>query len=114
MKGARFLVFPSVWMEPFGRVIIEAFACGVPVLASPVGAAGELVRDGCTGLHYSVGVADDLAGKAAWRWGHPGEAIAMGKEARQEYENKYAAEQNYRRLLEIYAAALSRAAGGRG
>jgi glycosyltransferase involved in cell wall biosynthesis len=112
MKGARFLVFPSLWPEPFGRVIIEAFACGLPVLAAPGGAVGELVADGRTGLHYRSGEPEDLGEKAAWLWGHPREARAMGREARREFEQKYAAEANYRRLLEIYGIALARAAGG--
>ncbi len=113
MKGARFLVFPSLWPEPFGRVIIEAFACGLPVLASPLGAAGDLVRDEATGLHFLPGEPSDLAAKAAWIWAHPHEARAMGSRARREFEEKYAPEPNYRRLLEIYSIAMTGEAAGR-
>jgi len=49
MKGARFLVFPSEWYETFGRVVVEAFACGVPVVASRLGAMEEIVGDKRTG-----------------------------------------------------------------
>jgi glycosyltransferase involved in cell wall biosynthesis len=111
MRGARFLVFPSIWTEPFGRVIIEAFACGLPVLADPRGAAGEIVADGDTGLHYTAGQSSDLAEKAAWLWAHPREAQVMGRRSRREFERRYAAEPNFLRLQEIYRVAL--AAGAR-
>jgi glycosyltransferase involved in cell wall biosynthesis len=47
---ARAMVFPIQWPEPFGLVMIEAMACGTPVLACPVGAAVEIVEDGVTGF----------------------------------------------------------------
>ncbi len=65
MKSARLLIFPSEWYETFGRVIAEAFACGVPVVASRLGAMRELVEDGRTGLHFTPGDAADLAAKIA-------------------------------------------------
>jgi glycosyltransferase involved in cell wall biosynthesis len=46
---ARAMVFPIQWPEPFGLVMVEAMACGTPVLARPEGAAIELVEDGVTG-----------------------------------------------------------------
>ncbi len=48
--GARALLMPIRWEEPFGMVMIEALACGTPVIAFPEGAARELVRDGQTGF----------------------------------------------------------------
>jgi len=48
--GARALLMPIRWEEPFGMVIVEALACGTPVIAFPAGAAGELVVDGRTGF----------------------------------------------------------------
>ncbi len=50
LAGARALVFPIRWNEPFGMVMIEAMACGTPVLAFPEGAAPEVVEDGKTGF----------------------------------------------------------------
>jgi glycosyltransferase involved in cell wall biosynthesis len=61
---ARALVFPIRWSEPFGLVMIEAMACGTPVVASPFGAAIELVEEGVTGyLRESVGDLADAAGR---------------------------------------------------
>jgi glycosyltransferase involved in cell wall biosynthesis len=48
--GARALLMPIRWEEPFGMVMVEALACGTPVIAFPEGAARELVLDGQTGF----------------------------------------------------------------
>jgi glycosyltransferase involved in cell wall biosynthesis len=49
--GALALLFPIDWPEPFGLVMIEALACGTPVLARPRGSVPEVIRDGITGFH---------------------------------------------------------------
>jgi glycosyltransferase involved in cell wall biosynthesis len=49
LSGARALLFPIEWEEPFGLVMIEALACGTPVLAFEGGAVAEIVRDGVNG-----------------------------------------------------------------
>lgn len=50
LAGARCLVFPSCWEEPFGLVMIEAMACGTPVVALDHGSVPEIVVDGVTGF----------------------------------------------------------------
>ncbi len=50
LANARALLFPISWNEPFGMVMIEAMACGTPVLAFPEGAVPEVVEDGVTGF----------------------------------------------------------------
>jgi glycosyltransferase involved in cell wall biosynthesis len=106
MKRARFLLFPSIWYEPFGLTNVEAFACGVPVIASRLGAMQEIVEDGRTGLHFTPGDADDLAAKVDWAWTHPDEMQVMGRAARAEYDAKYTAERNYQMLRGIYQRVL--------
>jgi glycosyltransferase involved in cell wall biosynthesis len=106
IKGARFLIWPSLgYYETFGLVAIEAFACGVPVIASRTGVMAEIVTDGVTGLHFTAGDAADLAAKVRWAWEHPAEMAEMGRAARREYEQKYTAEINYAQLLRIYEMA---------
>ena len=108
VKGARFLVWPSEgYYETFGLVAIEAFACGVPIIASRTGVLAEMVRDGRTGLHFDPGDAADLAAKAAWAWAHPDEMQAMGRHARAEFEAKYTEERNYGLLMGIYQDVLA-------
>lgn len=110
MKGARFLVFPSVWFEGFPVTIAEAFACGLPVIASRLGSLAEIVNDGTNGLHFNAGDDADLASKAEWAWAHPVELQAMGREARAEYEAKYTAERNYEQLESFWNRLRLRAA----
>jgi len=50
LGGARALLFPIDWPEPFGLVMIEAMACGTPVIARPCGSVPEVVRPGVNGF----------------------------------------------------------------
>lgn len=107
MGEAAFLVFPSEWYETFGRVAIEAFAKGTPVIAADIGAVAELVDHGRTGLRFRPGDPEDLRAKVEWTLAHPGELAQMRREARVEFEAKYTAEQNYQILMSIYERAIS-------
>ncbi|MEO6119547.1 MAG: glycosyltransferase, partial [Terriglobales bacterium] len=49
LGNARAMVFPIQWHEPFGLVLVEAMACGTPVLALPGGSVAEIVREGVSG-----------------------------------------------------------------
>jgi glycosyltransferase involved in cell wall biosynthesis len=50
LGGARALLFPIDWPEPFGLAMIEALACGTPVIARPCGSVPEVMVDGVTGF----------------------------------------------------------------
>jgi glycosyltransferase involved in cell wall biosynthesis len=102
MHGARFLIFPSVWYEGFPLTIAEAFACGVPVIASRLGSMEEIIQDGFTGLHFCAADATDLAKKIEWAWAHPTEIQKMGRLARAEYQAKYSPERNYEHILRLW------------
>ena len=108
MDGARFLICPSEWYEPFGRVVIEAFSRGVPVLAARIGALEELVEHGRTGRLFRAGDPEDLARQAGWLLSH--DLAAMRRAARRQFERHYTAEENYVRLMSIYRRAIDAAA----
>lgn len=107
MGEAAFIVFPSKWYETFGRVAVEAFAKGTPVIAANIGAIAELVDSGRTGLHFHAGDSENLAAQVEWALSHPTELAQMRREARAEFEAKYTAQKNYQRLMEIYNQAQS-------
>ena len=90
--------------------LVEAFACGTPVLGSNLGGVREIVKDGHNGLHFQTGDAGDLASKVEWAWSQPAALAAMGRAARQDFEQLYTAETNYKRLLQIYEKAIAHAA----
>ncbi|HZU05758.1 MAG TPA: glycosyltransferase family 4 protein [Chloroflexota bacterium] len=50
LGGALALLFPIDWPEPFGLVMVEALACGTPVIARPVGSVPEVIEHGVTGF----------------------------------------------------------------
>lgn len=113
VKSARFLIFPSELFETFGMAIIEAFACGTPVLASRLGASEELIEERRTGRLFECGNAQDLAEKASEMWADHAQVSRMGRAARAEYEARYTRDRNYQELMAIYELA-SQTAPSRG
>ena len=111
MSRAAVLVVPSIWYENFPRTIVEAFACGLPVVASRMGALAEIVRDGETGLLFEPGNAHALAEKMNWALAHPDEMAEMGRKARAQYEAEFSGEVNYQRLMAIYQEAIEEVKG---
>jgi glycosyltransferase involved in cell wall biosynthesis len=106
MRSAQFLVVPSICYENSPRTIVEAFSCGLPVIASRLGALINIVQDGVTGLLFNPGDAADLAAKMAWADSHPEQMLRMGRAARAEYEANYTPQRNYRMLIDIYDDAI--------
>lgn len=105
---AFLLVVPSRWYEGFPRVILEAYALGVPVVASDLGSMPELVRDKETGLLFKVGDSEDLAYKVRLAIEHPVDLARWGERAHQIFEEQYTARSAYERLINIYKYASQR------
>ncbi|MFO7088905.1 glycosyltransferase family 4 protein, partial [Limnospira platensis] len=108
MGEAMVLIFPSKWYETFGRVAVEAFAKGTPVIASNLGAIAELVEHGRTGLLFKPGDPISLTEQVDSLISHPKKLPQMRREARAEFEAKYTAPQNYQQLKSIYQLVLSK------
>ena len=106
LRDARLLIVPSLWEEPFGLVILEAFAMGRPVLGSRQGAIAELVRDGETGLLFEPGDVDDLKAKAMLLLKDHELAARFGRAARREYLLRYTPQVNFHELKKIYRSAI--------
>lgn len=108
---ATFLVLPSQCYETFGRVAVEAFAKGTPVIASGHGAMADLVCDGRTGVLFKPGDAHELAGRIRDLLLIPNALSAMRTAARREYESRYTGSRNHEQLMEVYLRALQRRPG---
>ena len=65
LNKAKALMLPILWDEPFGLVMIEAMACGTPVIAYNRGSVSEIVRDGVTGFIIDPDN-EDRPGKGTW------------------------------------------------
>jgi glycosyltransferase involved in cell wall biosynthesis len=111
LSSARFLVMPSIWHETFGLTAVEAFSCGKPVIASNLGGMADIVDDGRTGFLFAPGDPADLAQKVSELWNDPRGCEAMGRAARQEYEEKYTPERNYEMLMSIYSDVIAGSKG---
>jgi glycosyltransferase involved in cell wall biosynthesis len=100
LSGARALLFPIEWEEPFGLVMIEAMACGTPVLAFEGGAVAEIIRDGVNGW-----ICRDVAEMAA-RAAAPG---ISQESCRAWVSNHFSRE----RMVDRYVGVYQRARSGR-
>lgn len=80
--GARVLVVPSLWYEPFGLVALEAMARGVPTIVSNRGGLPEIVEDGVSGLVFRAGEAGELAQKIGLVLADAGLAERLGRAGR--------------------------------
>ncbi|HTP67249.1 MAG TPA: glycosyltransferase family 4 protein [Geobacteraceae bacterium] len=105
VAGAVLQVVPSECYEGFPNVILEAYACATPVVASRIGSLAEIVLDGCTGLHFEAGNTDDLARKVNMLAADRELALRMGKRARGLFMEKYTPERNFNMLMGIYQRA---------
>jgi glycosyltransferase involved in cell wall biosynthesis len=98
LGGADALLFPIRWPEPFGIVMIEAMACGTPVIAYPHGSVSEVIEDRITGL---LPTDIDSAAKAV---GEVGRIDRRG--CRQRFEERFTADLMSAQYLRMYQGLL--------
>ena len=110
LQGARAAVIPSAWEEPFGMVVVEAMAAGVPVIASAHGSFPDLLIDGREGTLFQPGNASALAEALQEVETAPERYERYGYNARDAYEKRFNFEANLSALLAIYGFAIERPA----
>ena len=100
LGGAEALLFPIDWPEPFGLVMIEAMACGTPVVAFRRGSTAEIVEDGATG--FLVESLEQAVAAAA-------RAHLLDREAiRARFDLRFSATAMARSYLDVYGDLLAR------
>jgi glycosyltransferase involved in cell wall biosynthesis len=107
---ARALLVPSLWYEAAPRGIVEAYAAGVPVVASRVGALPEAVEDGVSGLLAASGDGAAWAA-AATRLGDDSESERLGEGAYQMWRERFSPERGLLGLEAAYREAISASRG---
>jgi glycosyltransferase involved in cell wall biosynthesis len=95
LGGADALLFPIDWPEPFGLVMIEAMACGTPVIAYACGSVPEVIEDGVTGFIVN----NDAEAIAAV----PRLAGLDRLTVRRRFEHRFSATAMARRYVDIYS-----------
>jgi glycosyltransferase involved in cell wall biosynthesis len=106
LRGAAFLIVPSINYDNFPLVITESYANGIPVLASSLEGIKERVKEKESGMTFRTGDKDDLTAKAQFMIDHKEMTAHMKKGARLEYETHYTSDKNYERLMAIYQKAI--------
>lgn len=107
LSAASALIVPSIWQEPFGMVIIEAFAHGTPVIASAIGAPAHLIQHGFNGLLFEPGNSASLeATIATWNKLSITEKEQMRNNALKTYQDYFTPQKNLKELNRIYQSCL--------
>lgn len=109
MQRCSALVFPSIWYEGMPLTIIEAFACGLPVLATKLGAMEYMVTPGHDGLLFEAGSKTGLR-KALDEWTliPAAQKEKFSANAQHTYREFYTPEKNAEQLLHIYQSVLGK------
>ena len=108
LQAADVFVCPSVWAEAAGLVNLESQACGLPVVASRIGGVPEYVLDGRTGLLFSPGDADGLAGQVRRLIDEPDLRGTMAAAARTWALQRFSPEARLPELLDLYRNGVPR------
>ena len=107
LTGMDIMVHASTAPEPFGRVIIEGMAAGVPVIGTNAGAVPEIIQDGINGLLVAPDDIDAMAEGIAYALDHPEERDAWRREARYTVEQKFTAARYVRGVEQVYEEILT-------
>jgi glycosyltransferase involved in cell wall biosynthesis len=98
LAGARAMLFPIQWEEPFGMAVVEAMACGTPVVSTPRGASPELIEPGVTGW-LGAGIEELVAGVRRAGEIQPERCARRARERFGEPRMSLAYEQVYRQVM---------------
>lgn len=112
MQALDLFVFPSL-REPFGIVLIEAQACGKPVIGTRVGGIPEALRDGETGVLVEPADSAGLARAMLEMLDHPERLQSMGAAGRRFVESTYSVEAMVARTERLYEEMAVRGRAGR-
>jgi len=113
MKGARALIFPSIWYEGMPMTILEAFAAGTPVVAHRLGTMAEMISPGLTGWLTEETTEASLADTIQSALSSDGSALKLRQHCRAEYEQRYSETAGAASLRAAYDHALARCRRGK-
>lgn len=103
--AASIAIVPSQWFEGFPMVVVEAFACATPVVASRLGSLAEIVREGINGRLFTPGDPQALSATVRAMFDAPAALKQMRSNAREEFDARYSAAASFQALVQIYQRA---------
>ena len=107
LRKTRALLFPPLWYETLGLVVVEAAAAGVPAIVSDRCAAAEFLTDGARGLHFSHGSIESLCAQIE-RMKNADTAARLGRQAYDWYwSDPWDAQNHARELSALYDRVLA-------
>jgi glycosyltransferase involved in cell wall biosynthesis len=108
LKNAKMLLFPSIWYECLPYTILEAFAIGTPIIVSKIGSIESMILPGETGFYAEPGDGVSWANAVKEAAADPEMLMHISKAARTNFEQNYATDANYNRMIEIYEDAIGK------
>ena len=102
IQNASFVVVPSEYYENCAMAVLEAMACGKPVIGSKIGGIPEQIDDNITGLLFEKGNVSDLAAKMDYLVENIDARKKMGKAARKKIEMEFSQKKHCESLVKIY------------
>lgn len=109
-NSADVFVYPSTWSEPFGRAILEAMACGVPVIASNVGGISEIIVNGKNGVLVNPNDVHALASALMEIRGRANLAASIAKDGLRTINEKFLWNKIVDQLLQEYESLVEQKA----
>lgn len=107
MNKADLLIHTSITPEPFGQVIVEGMAAGLPVIASNEGGPVEIVVPGVTGMLIQPGDATVLADSITWMLNHPEERRRMADNGMKRVKEHFVIENTVKDIVAYYKGLLA-------
>ena len=101
-RQAMASVVPSIWEEPFGMVVLEAWARGRAVIAHRIGSLPELVEPGVTGLLAAPFDPDSLAGAIDQAFGNPEVTAEMGRRGHASLATRFSEQRWFERIVSVF------------
>lgn len=110
MQACDVLIVPSIWPEPFARVVLEGMVCRATVVATPTGGTGEIIRDGENGMLFPPGDSHALANRIRTLAGNPALRKQLSEAGWQTVMNHF----TKRKMMDAIEDFLRHAASGGG
>lgn len=100
------IIVPSIWLESFGMINVEAFINGKPVIGSRIGGIPEVVDNDINGLLFEPTNVEQLKQKILMYWNNPELVIKHGKNGYEKTKKKYTPQRYYEQLMKVYNEVL--------